>query len=745
MKARLRAVLELRNRLSTQLYAAIGSAVVLTVAASLVGWFSFNQVGEAQDRVNERSVPELVAAFGVAQEGGVLVVAAPRLTTATTTEELAGVSAEITDAYLALQEALDVLSQQSANSQAFERIQTEANALIENIREIETEKTETFDLQARNQNLRVRLQTLLEEIDKTLVPAVDDQLFFTITGFSSLDEPAAQRDDYFSEEQVSQYRHLADLLTDSGIAGSLLESAYSISEAPLLEPLRERFESSEGRIQSSLAAIDGTRVSRQVSPLANTLIVLGSGEEGIFALLDQELRLAASQRDLLAENRNISLELVTSVNSVVSAANLNAQEATRASTQAALTGRTLLLGISAISIGGALLIAWLFVGRVILRRLQMLSQWMRRMAGGDLEAQVEIGGRDEVADMAAALEVFRRHALEVQRLNLVEELAGELQGKNEQLESALGELEKAQDQIVMREKLAALGELTAGVAHEIRNPLNFVKNFSEVSEELLVELKEVLEESGDALSTDQKGIIEDISGDLSSNLERIGSHSERANRIVHDMLMMGRGSAEWQSTDINALLEEYARLAYHSARATDADFQLDLQNDLDPEAGELEIIPQDMGRVFLNVVGNACYATDQRRRSASEQGLSITEYMPTVKLSTKRTEDIVEVRIRDNGTGMPAEVAEKIFNPFFTTKPTGQGTGLGLALSNDIVREHGGTIQVESAPDEYTEMIIRLPIERYRENGSEEDGGSGEPEKEAADSLEPEMEATTSE
>ena len=396
MKARFKAVLELRNRLSTQLYAAIGSAVVLTVAASLIGWFSFNRVGEAQDRVNERSVPELVAAFGVAQEGGVLVVAAPRLTTSATPDELAGVSAEITEAYLALQEAVNVLSEQSENTEALQGIQSQANSLIENIRAIEAEKTETFDLQTRSQNLRERLQALLDEIDKTLVPAVDDQLFFTVTGLSSFDEPAADRNDYFSEEQVSQYRHLADLLSDSGIAGSLLESAYSISEAPLLEPLRERFESSEGRIQSSLAAIDGTRLSRQVSPLANTLIVLGVGEEGIFALLDQELRLAASQRDLLAENRNISLNLVTSVNSVVSSANLNAQEATRASTQAALTGRTLLLAISAISIGGALLIAWLFVGRVILRRLQMLSQWMRRMAGGDLEARAEIRGRDEV-------------------------------------------------------------------------------------------------------------------------------------------------------------------------------------------------------------------------------------------------------------------------------------------------------------------------------------------------------------
>ena len=172
-----------------------------------------------------------------------------------------------------------------------------------------------------------------------------------------------------------------------------------------------------------------------------------------------------------------------------------AAEATKASEQAISTGRTLLLAISGASIVGALFIIWFFVGKVLVRRLALLSDWMRRMAGGDLEATAPISGRDEVADMAATLEVFRRHALEVQRLNLVEQLAGELQGKNEELEGVLAELHKAQDQIVTREKLAALGELTAGVAHEIKNPLNFVKNFAEASGELIEELKEILETS----------------------------------------------------------------------------------------------------------------------------------------------------------------------------------------------------------------------------------------------------------
>ncbi len=719
MKTSLKSLLERRSRISTQLYLAIGGAVGLTVAASLVGWFSFNSVSEAQGRVNEGSVPELVAAFGVAQHSGTLVVAAPRLTTAATSDELARVSADISEAREALPKNLVVLGQQGVGDERFDRIQANADNLNLNVRAIEKKRAEILDLSARADILRMELHDLRIRLDNILVLAVDDQLFYTMTGYSALGEPSADRREHFSEGELSNYRHLADLHADASIAAHLLESAFSVSEEPLLEPMRERFESSAGRIERSAAALEKSELRSEVVPLLASLVELGIGEQGGFDLLARELRLVQIQSNLMALNRDISVDLVANVDGLVSAANARAQQATRASTQATDTGRTLLLTISAISVGGALLIAWLFVGRVLLRRIQMLSDWMRRMAGGDLETRVEIGGRDEVADMAAALEVFRRHALEVQRLNLVERLAEELQGKNDQLENAnirlegtLEELSRAQDQIVMREKLAALGELTAGVAHEIRNPLNFVKNFSEVSSELLIEMSEVIEESADKISDDQREYIQEISDDLTQNLERIQSHTSRANRIVQDMLMMGRGSTELQPTDVNALLEEYARLAYHSARANDPEFQFEIRHDLDPELGEMQAIPQDLGRVFLNMVGNACYATDEKRRAIEEAGGNRGDdrFFPTLWIATKQLGEGVEVRIKDNGSGMPPEVVEKIFNPFFTTKPTGQGTGLGLALSNDIIREHGGSIRVETEPGEFTEMIIYLPL-----------------------------------
>ena len=475
--------------------------------------------------------------------------------------------------------------------------------------------TELFPLHDRSGALRAELAALRGSLDELVIPAIDDQLFYTITGYHTLGEPPAPRAEHLSEEELGRYRRLADLQADGSIASQLLASAFNLQDASSIEPLRERFESAAGRIERSLAVLEESPVRAEVVPIFAQPAGAGPGRGAAASTCARGNSGSANGNGTCwRRNRDLAVELVAVVDELVDTAHGHTREATQASTQAILTARTLLLVISAISVVGALLIAWLFVGRVLLRRLGMLSDWMRRMAGGDLEARVEIGGRDEVADMAAALEVFRRHALEVQRLNLVERLAQELQGKNEELEKALEDLGRAQDQIVVREKLAALGELTAGVAHEIRNPLNFVKNFSEASEELIDELKEVLEESGEKLDDEQRSLLAEISGDLVDNLGRIRSHGDRANRIVHDMLMMGRHSAEVLKVEINGLLEEYMRLAYHSARASDPEFQLDIKFDLDPQMGELSVIPQDLGRVFLNMVANACDATDEKRR-----------------------------------------------------------------------------------------------------------------------------------
>ena len=378
-----------------------------------------------------------------------------------------------------------------------------------------------------------------------------------------------------------------------------------------------------------------------------------------------------------------------------------ANDAMAGAKQAISAGQTLLLVLGILSVVIALLTAIKLVAVGI--RSVALEVWIRRMGVGDLDYKVEMKGKDEIVELATALEELRQRSIKAMQLNLVEKLSKGLQEKNEELERVVLELRQTQDQVITRQKL------TAGVAHEIRNPLNFITNFSEASDELLDELKQTLDESAGQLDDDTRDLVAEISQDLADNMQRIHSHGDRANRIVRDMLAIGRGGGKLQPTDINDLVRDHAMLAFHGARAVDVDFQLDIRNHFDPNAGSVSVVPDDMGRVFLNLVGNACYATDEKRRRLDADGGS---YTPTLWLSTERTEDAVEIRIRDNGAGIPPDVIGRIFNPFFTTKPTDKGTGLGLSLSNDIVRQHGGSITPASEVGEYTEMTVSIPITR---------------------------------
>ena len=718
-------LLALRFRISTQLFAAFGVAVAFTVAASLVAWFSLDRVGDAQTRVNEGSLPQMDAAFGVAEYSSELVSAAPRLTTSSTPREVTDVWQEISTARQQFRERLSTLEQ--IDRERARRIGGHVDELEDNVITIRDKMATAFFFNRRSDTLLQEMTDLRAELEQVLIPAVDDELFYIITGRSELGAFIAPYATHFSEQEFGTYRHLTALQADTNIALQQLSSVFSIFDPALVEAQKERFESSIASIDRNMAALNNSELEERLAPLYARLEELGLDEDGVFVTLRSKLELAEEQSALLTLSREQSADLLVEVDELVGVAALSAQEATQASSRAITTGLSLLLAISVISIGGALLISWLYIGRVILHRINMLSGRMREMAEGKLEEEVVVEGQDELAEMASALEVFRHNSLEAIRLNLVEELnkqlesqATELESKNSQLESqateledkntelevVLSDLQRAQDQIVMREKLAALGEVTAGVAHEIRNPLNFVKNFSEVSGELLVEMREVLEEGGDSPDV---GYITEISNDLSDNLERIVNNSERANRIVQDMLAMGRGTTNWQEIDLNTLLVEHSMLAYHSARATDTEFQLTIEQDLGDISGQVQAIPQDLSRTFLNIVGNACQATDERRRALAEEGIGFEGYQPTVRLQTRDMGEEVEIRIRDNGTGMPEEVAEKIFNPFFTTKPANQGTGLGLAITSDIIRQHGGTIRVESEVESHTEMIIVIP------------------------------------
>jgi signal transduction histidine kinase len=280
----------------------------------------------------------------------------------------------------------------------------------------------------------------------------------------------------------------------------------------------------------------------------------------------------------------------------------------------------------------------------------------------------------------------------------------EVQQRTQALTRSLEDLRTAQDRLVQTEKLASLGQLTAGIAHEIKNPLNFVNNFSALSAELTGELVEVLKPV--ALDGKVRDEVDELTGVLKDNLEKVVKHGKRADSIVKNMLLHSReGSGEHRVVDINALVEESLNLAYHGARAEKQGFNITMERSLDPAAGEVDLFPQDITRVLLNLISNGFYAATKRKTQADHGG-----YEPTLAASTRSLGDQVEIRIRDNGTGIPPEVKEKMFNPFFTTKPAGEGTGLGLSISHDIiVKQHGGAIEVDTEPGEYTEFRIVLP------------------------------------
>jgi signal transduction histidine kinase len=342
--------------------------------------------------------------------------------------------------------------------------------------------------------------------------------------------------------------------------------------------------------------------------------------------------------------------------------------------------------------------------RSIARPLRRVLVAMNGLNAGNIAVEIPAGGPDEIGAMANTLGAFRdtmrdlRAAIEEQRR------------REQELRAAHEELKAAQANLLHAQKMAALGQLTAGIAHEIKNPLNFVNNFATLSIELLDELKQTAAPGFATLDEAARTEADETVELLTGNLGKIAEHGRRADGIVRSMLLHSRGgSGERQQVDINGMLEEALTLAYHGARAQDQNFNITLERDLDPAAAApIDLVPQDMTRVFLNLFGNGFYAATKRREAAADPG-----FKPTLAVATRELGDAIEITVRDNGTGIPPEMRDKLFQPFFTTKPTGEGTGLGLSISYDIVtQQHGGTIEVASEPGRFTEFTIRLPRSR---------------------------------
>lgn len=384
--------------------------------------------------------------------------------------------------------------------------------------------------------------------------------------------------------------------------------------------------------------------------------------------------------------------------------------------------------VTALLVSGAIFIIGMLIGlwlsRNISHPVQALQKAAKRVGEGDLSPVAASRSKDEIGELSVAFNNMVGDIKKLSELTLAqekekqallasqnEELEKQVEERTVELRQSLENLKTTQTQLVQAEKMASLGELTAGIAHEIQNPLNFVNNFSDLNAELLDELKQELEAGNNAE-------VLKILQDLKENEKKITHHGKRADAIVKGMLQHSRsGNGQKEPTDINALCDEYLRLAYHGLRAKDKSFNAKLDTHFDEAIGKISVVPQDLGRVLLNLFTNAFYSVMQKKKHASaslpagQAGSAGGEFEPVVSVTTKKSDNRVEIKVRDNGMGIPQKILDKIYQPFFTTKPTGEGTGLGLSMSYDIITKgHNGELKAETREGEFAEFTIILPI-----------------------------------
>ncbi len=679
--------------------------VVLIAAASLVALFALRETLGYQSRMADIDMPNVIDSVQIARQSTALVNGAFRITSAPTRREHEAVVAEVERERAALEGVIQALESRAELGGGARRIREHMEELSGHLASIEQSAFRRLEIAEELDQLTAELAELNRGIESDLARAIDDQGFFLVEGLRNIDDSPVPMAVRASEQEFSHFRNLNLVNQQANLAVLLLDEMLVLNDRQFMTPIEERLLSALNNTQRAFGDLPVSSRMASLGASLQRLERVGLGNKGIVELRNEALLRQDQEQNSLAMARAVSTLLDTEVNELGVLIGANALASSNAAQDSARNGIYLLATINAISVVGALIFGYFLIWKSLARRLTALSSAMREMARGDLEVAVERGGNDEIADMGEALERFRGYALEVQRLNLVEQLAQELDAKNDSLESTLAQLEKAQQQIVAEEKLASLGQLAAGIAHEIKNPLNFIGNFSEIAMDFGKEVEELLEEVEDS---DTKEDIKEIIVDLGKSLEKIRQHSKRADNIVRSMLDHSRGGeGEWRETDLNAVLKQYVELAYHSMRALNTGFNMDLVVDLDSEMPPLEVVPQDICRVFLNLATNACQALDERRHE-------VDRFEPVITISSKKLETEAEFVLRDNGPGIPEAIREKIFEPFFTTKDGTKGTGLGLSLTADILLRHGGSITVDSEEGKFTEMRIRLPLESAR-------------------------------
>jgi len=824
----------------------VGAVSALVAGAAV---YAFVEVGHSLELIDRRVEP-LLASAEVSRTVDRIATAASALSTATTEQRRERLFARLSRQSADLRRSLSELREGGISQEQLAPIEGYAVQLEANLTALDADVRLRLNLINRIRDLRQDLFHINDETRQLLGPTFlvyDSQLDHLGRLFASAGQAPVLREQdlrplitgLLAARPVQKAQQQA-----SDAADTLVQAAVS-EQTQRLQILAFQLRRTLSDLEKGSQGLDP-----KLRPLflaqVDKLKTLADGPNSIPQLRQHELAMIADIGRLLIENDTLSSEFTAAAQRLVEQTKREVRGATLSALRTQRLSATVISVMLALGFVGSVLIVWLYVGRNIVRRLNLLSEAMFAIAAGGREAAVPVVGADEIAAMGRAVEVFRQNAIERDSLladraaaadrleHLVEDRTAELGRQQAVLrvtfdnigdgvvrfdeerrlvawnrnvvkildlsdaflgdaptyadyvrflaargefgtvdpeaelrrftesagrrwaverirpngrvlevrhnpvpgggfvliysditerkqaeaeirqardaaESALDKLRAAQANLIQSEKMASLGQLTAGVAHEIKNPLNFVNNFAGLSSELLDELRETIDALLAEPDDHKRAELQDTMDLLTGNLAKIVEHGRRADGIVKSMLAHSRGgTGNWQTSDINSIVEEALNLAFHGARAQDKDFNITLERDFEAAAKPIDIVPQDVARVFLNLFGNAFYATRARQSTGADIG-----YRPALKASTRDLGEAIEVRVRDNGVGMSSEVRAKLFQPFFTTKPTGEGTGLGLSISYDIItQQHGGAIEVESEPGQFTEFTVRLPRTR---------------------------------